>query len=362
MHGFPRMLTLADLASRLSIIFPEGMAQRNYFIRPLAVQTVFVMLYAGAVVGTGRWFRPNLVSRMTDEQAERVSDSDREEWTRIALSPRRKASAVTRGWIADNSREPMRDETLRGALLTVGAVVQRSGIDTSSSKPRWALAPEFVELLLCPIHELAARAQSWRERHLAPPALARVALAERGITWATAGDSILVTFPNGETRRLPVGKSSNITKAVIEDFSARYLASPGVVWVSDSKNKVTLRDDELARRVGLDIDAKTVLPDIILVDLGTDEPLFVFVESVASDGPINEQRRATLLEMLVNAGHKEHNAAFVTAFWDRGDAAFRKVAGDIAGNSFVWAATEPEKIIVVRDSSEHRVLLSELLG
>jgi hypothetical protein len=357
----PPLPSLEQLGERLSAIFPEGIPQRNYFVRPVAVKTVFVMLYVGAVEGSDCWFRPNQVSRMTDAQATRTTEQERLRWTEASLRPRTKGQVQPGGWAADTSREPVRDETLRNALFQVGAAVQRSGIDTTSSKPRWALALDFVELLLCPTEELGERISSWRERHLSRAALARILLAQRGITAASTADTTLVTFPNGESRRMAAGQSTNIAKAVIEQFTHCFLVDPGVLWVSESGNKVTLRDDDLARRVGLEINTQLLLPDIILVDLGQRHPVFVFIEIVASDGPVDEQRKAVLLEMLHQAGHGDHQAAFLTAFWDRGGAAYRRAASVIAGNSFVWAATEPEKIIIVRDTTEHGVVLHDLL-
>ena len=46
-----------------------------------------------------------------------------------------------------------------------------------------------------------------------------------------------------------------------------------MIFLSESGNKVVSRDDELARRIGLDIQADKDLPDIILADLGPIHPL-----------------------------------------------------------------------------------------
>jgi hypothetical protein len=328
----------------------------------MAARTVFVMLYAGAVEGTGRWIRPNQVTRMTDDQAMLVSESDRVQWGNESLRARKAAVPVSGRWFADTTREPIRDETLRNAFKVVGAAVERSGLDPTSSSPRWALASDFAALFTCPESEFLSLARDWRGRHLSNAALARVALAERGVTAASAEEGILITFPNGEARRVSAGKSGNISKALIEVFSPRFMVDPGVLWLSESRTKVALRDDDLARRVGLRIDQQELLPDVILVDLGVPEPVFVFVEVVATDGPIDETRRSALLALLSAAGHSERQAAFVTAFWDRNDAAYRKAASNIAKNSFVWSATEPETIIVVRDTSAHRVSIHTLLS
>ncbi|WP_425321802.1 BsuBI/PstI family type II restriction endonuclease [Achromobacter aegrifaciens] len=43
------------------------------------------------------------------------------------------------------------------------------------------------------------------------------------------------------------------------------------MWLSESGNKVVVRDEALASALGLKIGATKALPDIILVDLGSDD-------------------------------------------------------------------------------------------
>ena len=51
------------------------------------------------------------------------------------------------------------------------------------------------------------------------------------------------------------------------------------------------------------------------------------------------------------AGHKESNVAFVSAFLSR-NAAFKKAVPDLAWNSFVWFASEPDALVALeRDDS-----------
>ena len=105
------------------------------------------------------------------------------------------------------------------------------------------------------------------------------------------------------------------------------------------------RDDLLARRIGLAIDIGRNLPDVILVDLAGATTFLVFVEVVATDGPISETRRVELMRLAADAGFTEEQVAFVTAFLDRDSSALRKTLAGLAWNSFVWIATEPESII-----------------
>ena len=58
-----------------------------------------------------------------------------------------------------------------------------------------------------------------------------------------------------------------ISKAVVEVFAPTFLAKPAVLWLSESGNKVVVRDDKIAALLGLKIQPDKYLPDLILVDL-----------------------------------------------------------------------------------------------
>lgn len=106
-----------------------------------------------------------------------------------------------------------------------------------------------------------------------------------------SADKIPVRFPNAETRNLSAGPSSEISKAVIETFAASFLEHPVVLWLSTSDDKVVARDDEMAAKIGLKIEADRNLPDIILVGIARDYPLLVFVGVVATYGPVSDCRQ-----------------------------------------------------------------------
>jgi hypothetical protein len=359
----PTTPSLQTISSRLSLIFPEGGEHRNYVIREMAAKTIFVMFYVGAIEGTGRWVRPDQVTKMTDQQTARTSEKERLAWAEASLTPGGMKDIAGR-WYAQNTREPIRDETLRSGLVLTGAVVERPGLPTTSAKPRYALDREFASLFaedLSP-EQAEQRIKEWQEHHLNPGALARIRLVKE---WAAAGAEeagLLVTFPNGETRIMAAGPSSVISKAVIETFAPRFLHTPGVVFLSESGNKVVARDDRLARSIGLKIEADRNLPDILLVDIGPKIPLLVFVEAVATDGAVTSQRQKALLEIAVQAGFDPKQVAFVSAFADRGASAYRKLGPELAWGSFVWFVSEPDKIVVLKQQTDEAAKkLSELL-
>lgn len=353
--SLPSLPSLQTIMNRLPLIFPEVIEHRNYLIREMSAKTIYVMLYVGAVEGTDRWLRPDQVTKMTGLQAAATADNERLTWAQESLIPGKMKDVAGR-WYAQNTREPIRDETLRSGLVLTGAVVERSGLPTTSAKPRYALNREFAALFDESIPEETAlkKIGNWQLKHLSRGALARIQILKQGVVAATEEVGILVIFPNGETRMMSAGPSSVISKAVIEVFAPRFLKRPGVIFVSESGNKVVARDDKLARSIGLEIKADRNLPDIILVDIGPKSPLLVFIEVVATDGAITHSRKDALLSIASQAGFNPKHVAFVSAFSDRRAPAYRKLASELAWGSFAWFLSEPDKIIVLRQSGEKR--------
>ena len=208
--------------------------------------------------------------------------------------------------------------------------------------------------------ELEINIQQWQQANLSRGALARVAIMRRG---AVAREGrVLVNFPSGETRDMEPGPSSVISKAVVEEFAPRFREDPGVIWLSESRNQVAPRDNRLAWDIGLTIRQDKNLQDLILVDIGPSEPLLVFVEVVATAGPVTPARQTALMTIATEAGFKEEQVVFVTAYADRGDAAFKTTASELAWRSFAWFMSEPNHIMVLhRGADAEHVQLSDLM-
>jgi len=357
MSSLPPYVTRSLVAERLPSIFPEGTPNRGYCTREMAASTVFAGLYIGAVDGAGRYFGPAHVYRMSSEQEALSSDADR-----IAYADGvddKSFEPVGKRWYQDTTREPIRDETLRDGLVAIGAVRRRDDLPTTSGKPRYALKPDFAALfdpaLVGPALDAAITA--FHNSHLSKSALARVSIMLSG---AAGGDSkVLVTFPSGETRNMEPGPSSLISKAVVEVFGPAFLESPAVLWLSESGNKVVVRDDKLASMIGLKIEADKYLPDLILVDLAPTDPLLVFCEVVATDGAVNSSRQAAFWAMTDAAGFKRTQVAFVTAYRDRQSPGFKKTSPELAWGSFAWFVSEPAHLVEMRNGSPVR--LSKIL-
>jgi hypothetical protein len=347
------------VAERLPLIFPEGTPNRPYCIRELAASTVFTALYIGAVEGARRYLGPVHVYRMTVVQAAASGEADRD--TYVAAIGKKRPIPGER-WYADNTREPIRDETLRDGLVAIGAVVRREDLPTTSGAARYALRADFAALFNPALRDTALdkAIAAFQAKHLSRSALARVSIMLAGAAGRTAG--MLVTFPSGETRQLAPGPSSIVSKAVIEVFAKRFLERPAVLWLSESGNKIVMRDDHIAKAIGLQIEPDKSLPDLILADLGPPEPLLVFVEVVATDGAITTRRQQSIRAITDAAGFSRSQVAFLTAYQDRASTGFKRTVTELAWDSFAWFVSEPEHILIMHGARASPGRLAQLLA
>lgn len=344
--NLPELIPVGEIKSRLEAIFPEGTTDRGYLIRDLAANVIFTLIYSGAVEGAEIWIGPKQVYRMSSAQASLTTDDVRREYGLKGWKSR--FNHPGEAWYADTSREPIRDETLR-ALTRCGAVIEKTSVPTTSSKPRYAMASDFVQLFNPYLagEDLPVLITIWQKSHLAPHALARVELVRQRMT--AGADAVDVTLPNRGVRQLAPGPSALITKAVIEEFAPRFLYSPTVLLLSESRKKIVDLDAAATKGVGLNVTPAVVLPDVVLFDPIQGDELLIFVEVVATDGPITLERRTALRSLVPY--FSEERIAFVTAYGDRGSPAFRKTVGSLAWNTLVWFASEPDRIMILREAT-----------
>lgn len=343
----PDLVPATEVRDRLNLIFPSGMAKRLFLTREIAARVVFTMLYIGAIEGEDVWLGPKHVYCMSDAQAGKQDSPSRIEFAEQAWKPKYKPIGVR--WYADTTRESIRDETLREGLVDVGAVIQRSDLPTTSSHPRYALRRDFAALFDPELQgeDLDKAIENWARFHLNALALARMALIRRGAT-AQVGE-ISVTLPNRSLRQLAQGPSSVLIKAVVEEFLPRFLNAPAVVLLSESRTKIVVQERALIEAIGLHLEADRLLPDLIALDMQPGRELLVFVEVVATDGPVTPSRKKALETMAADANFPADKLAFVTVYLDRDHATFRKTFGSLAWNTLVWLVSEPEHIILLRD-------------
>jgi hypothetical protein len=148
------------------------------------------------------------------------------------------------------------------------------------------------------------------------------------------------------------GKRSLLTKSLVETFAPRYLRQPVVLFINKVGNKADRYMNDRAKSLGLAIDVGTLLPDVLLIDLGVAPMRLVFAEIVATGGPCREDRKQAFLKLAASAGFTERDCSFVTVFSHRGSAHFKKAINSLAWGAFVWFMNEPDNLLVLSDSQK----------
>lgn len=187
--------------------------------------------------------------------------------------------------------------------------------------------------------------EAWQQEHLTAGAL----LAVQARRSRLAHGQVEVSLPNGGQRPLEPGEASHIIKGVVEQFAPRVLAQPHVILISQPGDKLYVADNQTLAAAGIAIQVSELLPDAILIDIGTKPVHIWFVEAVATDGPIDDARKSALSEWALRQGLSPENCRFLTAFASRGGLPARRRLKDLAQNSLAWFADEPGEVLEWRE-------------
>ncbi|OZE28475.1 hypothetical protein CH278_23955 [Rhodococcus sp. 05-2254-5] len=353
MTYLPPVPTRTEVEQRLLAIFPRA-AFDTALSSPIAATGVTAMLYVGAIVPEDdeptdehRWMTPTMCLWLSDAGIVHTDFYEREQWYAAARRGQNKVrSLVTEWgheynpWYANNSREPLRDESLR-MLRERGAATWRPGKPQNYSGPRWALAGAFAALFDPDLTgtDLDEAIEQWRSGHLEPLEMVRISVQGN---MAAASTAVTVTMPHDRsTRALEPGVASLILKGVIEQWAPARLVVPVVVSISEPGNKLYVADGQLLAAAGISISVSTLLPDALIVDIGTKPATFWVVEAVATDGEIDNARKAALLQWAADQKIPPARCQFLSAFVSRNEGPARKRLKDLATGSFAWFLAEP---------------------
>ena len=127
MTSLPAYGTREAIADRLRGVFPQRNAKPKFLRSRVGGQHSVCRVVHRGNEGSGRYLAPKHVYRMTSKQTTR--DDSSPIWSGEAVQGRGEIAGTR--WYADNTREPIRDETLREGLVAVGAVIARSDLPTT---------------------------------------------------------------------------------------------------------------------------------------------------------------------------------------------------------------------------------------
>jgi len=145
-------------------------------------------------------------------------------------------------------------------------------------------------------------------------------------------------LPDGATIYLSPGKHNALQVAIIGEFGPRFAPGAEVLYVGDTANKHILLQTEKLAALKVVVTEHDKLPDIMLYQPAKN--WLYLVEAVTSHGPISPKRHAELTRMLASSSA---DFVFVTAFPSAVE--FRKYAADIAWETEVWIADNPDHMI-----------------
>lgn len=130
MHWLENSLPSVDLIyERLKIILPRELDPEGFILREMGAKSIFVMLYCFCI-DKNNWIRPATITCMSDAQAKIIDKNKRIEWLEIFQSRKAPKDVIER-WYMPNTREPIRDETLRN-LVRLGVVIEKDSLPTTS--------------------------------------------------------------------------------------------------------------------------------------------------------------------------------------------------------------------------------------
>lgn len=234
--------------------------------------------------------------------------------------------------ISSGSYDDIRRKDLK--LLVVADLVVNSGdnLSAATNDPTrgYALHPDFKNLIVS--YGTAAWNKKLKAFNKNKPSLVELLARKRNI------EQIPVTLPGGKPLRLSLGEHNVLQKGIIEQFLPRFGSDCEVLYIGDTSNKMLHIDDAALKELNFFTLSHDELPDIIA--LSKKKNWLYLIEAVHSSGPMSEIRVHELKKLLKDC---KAELIFVTAFLTRAE--FRKWTMDIAWETEVWIADNPDHLI-----------------
>jgi hypothetical protein len=142
----------------------------------------------------------------------------------------------------------------------------------------------------------------------------------------------------GKEIRLSPGEHSELIRAIIEDFAARFAPGSVLIYVGDTGDKWGYFDAVLLSKLGVDVDTHGKMPDVVLYL--PERNWLLLVESVTSHGPVDGKRHAELARLFKGS---TAGLVYVTAFPSR--TVMGRYLGEIAWETEVCVADAPSHLV-----------------
>lgn len=147
-----------------------------------------------------------------------------------------------------------------------------------------------------------------------------------------------LVLSGGTQVSLSAGEHNVLQAAIVRDFGPRFAPGARVLYLGDTADKHVVLEAAALAGLGVTLTEHDKLPDVVLYDDKRDW-LFL-IEAVTSHGPVSPKRHRELETVF---GQCSAGRVYVTAFSDA--ATFRRYAAEIAWETEVWLADNPDHMI-----------------
>ncbi len=234
---------------------------------------------------------------------------------------------------APNSRETIRRQTLH--QLEQARLVDRNPDDraraTNSGKNAYRLTEPALAVVAAFGHGLAfdRAVSAFREQ------FGSLTADYRG---TREMHRVALVLPDGTQVSLSAGVHNELQVAVVREFGPRFAPGARVLYLGDTADKHVVMDAKALADLGVVLTEHDKLPDVVLYQ--PDKNWIFLIEAVTSHGPVSPKRHK---ELEITFGKCRADRVYVTAFPNA--AAFRKYASEIAWETEVWLADNPDHMI-----------------
>lgn len=239
--------------------------------------------------------------------------------------------------IAENSRETIRREVLK-YFVEAGLCHHNEDCPdrpTNSSKNNYSLTPNAHELLKS--YGTATYPQELETYLEHRPGLIRRYQRSRELT------KIPVILPDGVSVALSAGGQNPLIAAMIREFCSRFISEPNILYIGDTAQKYVLFEKKALESLGITIDSHGKMPDLIVYS--QDKNWLFLMEAASTHGPVDNIRYGELTDLF---GSSTAGLVYVSCFNDKAN--MRQYAADLAWETEVWIATDPDHMMHLNGS------------
>lgn len=232
--------------------------------------------------------------------------------------------------ISSGSYDDIRRKDLK--LLLVAGIVLRSSPNsaTNDSTRGYTISPIYADLIR------SYGGKNWQQD--VKTSLEKIEPLNKKLRREREINKIEVILPSGVNLEFSIGEHNDFQKAIIEGFLPRYGHGAEVLYVGDTSNKYLHLQKERLDELNFFEISHQELPDVIAYSKSKN--WIYLIEAVHSSGPISETRLIQLQHLTANC---KADIVYVTAFSNR--AKFRSYATDIAWETEVWIADNPDHMV-----------------